>query len=87
MKALGGGFGLHYIYSDLGTAARSSVFNNGNTAVGKTANGSGEYTEIDATYKTKVGENTTLFAGYVYADDDRLVDSQNFVRFWARYNF
>ena len=87
MKALGGGFGLHYIYSDLGANARSSVFNNANVAAGKTANGSGEYTEIDATYKTKVGENTTLFAGYVYQDDDRLVDSQNFVRFWARYNF
>jgi len=85
MKALGGGFGLHYIYSDLGAAARASVFNNGNATVA--AGGEGEYTEIDATYKTKVGENTTLFAGYVYQDDDRLVDSQNFVRFWARYNF
>jgi len=84
MKALGGGFGLHYIYSDLGDAARSSVFNNGN---GLFPAGSGDYTEVDFTYKAKVFENTTVFAAYVYQDDDRLVDSQNFVRFWARYNF
>jgi len=87
MKALGGGFGLHYIYSDLGSAARGSVFNNGNVEAGGSATGTGEYSELDLTYKTKVSENTTVFAGYVWQDDDRLVDSQNFLRFWARYNF
>jgi len=81
MKALGGGFGLHYIYADLGAAALPSVFGQG-------VGGEGEYSEIDLTYKTKVGENTTLFAGYVWQSDDRQVDEdQNFLRFWARYNF
>ena len=45
-----------------------------------------DYSELDLTYKTKVG-NTTLFAGYVYRDSDALADTDNLVRFWARYNF
>jgi len=81
MKALGGKFGLAYMNSDLGNAALPSTF----TATG--TGGAGTYDEVDFTYKTKVGENTTLFAAYVYQDDDRAVDSNNFVRFWARYNF
>jgi hypothetical protein len=46
-----------------------------------------DYDEFDLTYKTKVGENTTLFAAYVYQDYEELADENNFIRFWARYNF
>jgi len=46
-----------------------------------------DYQEVDLTYKTKVfNDSTTLFAGYVYTDTDK-ADSQNMLRFWARYNF
>ena len=50
----------------------------------------GDYTEFDLTYKTKVfNDSTTLFAGYVYTDFDDVADEdgQNMLRFWARYNF
>ncbi|WP_373032020.1 hypothetical protein [Sulfurovum sp.] len=89
MKALAGTIGLHYIYADMGADAIGSVFNNGNADdLTQGVSGDGEYTEVDLTYKTKVfDDSTTLFAGYVYQDDDRLTDSQNFLRFWARYNF
>ena len=84
MKALGGKFGLAWINSDLGNASRGAVMYSALDRV----NASGEYNEIDFTYKTKVGEDTTVFAGYVYQSDDRYNDEdQNFVRFWARYNF
>ncbi len=46
--------------------------------------------EFDLTYKTKLTENTTFFAAYVLTNRDRQTvdeDSNNFVRFWARYNF
>ena len=47
-----------------------------------------DYKELDLTYKTKVfNDSTTLFAGYVYQDDDRMDDTQNMLRFWAKYNF
>jgi len=94
MKALGGKFGVNYSYSDLDTTANSSTFNPGGLRPG-----AGSYAELDLTYKTKVGENTTLFAGYIYQNDQRdavvinnvLVgdkdEDQNVVRFWARYNF
>jgi hypothetical protein len=98
MKALGGKFGLAYIYSDLKDGALPSTF-----TVGGARGGSGSYTEVDFTYKTKVTEDMTLFAGYVYQQDKRDVlvnpitftpiafskksENQNFVRFWARYNF
>ncbi len=45
-----------------------------------------DYTELDVTYKTKVGENVTLFAAYINQDYD-VEGSNDFVRFWARYNF
>ncbi|MFC2057579.1 hypothetical protein ACFLR6_01435 [Campylobacterota bacterium] len=45
-----------------------------------------DYTELDVTYKTKIGENTTLFAAYVNQDYD-VEGTNDFVRFWARYNF
>ena len=98
MKALGGRFGLDYSYSDLDNAALPSVF-----TVGGARGGSGSYSEVDFTYKTKVMEDVTLFAAYVYQQDKRDVlvnpvtltpvpfskksETQNFVRFWARYNF
>jgi len=46
-----------------------------------------DYSELDLTFKTKVGDNTTLFAGYIYQDDDAAADSTNTLRFWAKYNF
>jgi len=46
-----------------------------------------DYQELDLVYKTKVfNDSTTVFAGYVYTDTDN-ADSQNMLRFWARYNF
>ena len=96
MKALGGKFGLNYSYSDLDDTANASTFTPGGAR-----GGAGSYSEVDFTYKTKVAEDVTLFAGYVYQQDKRdallaadlslLVpkksETQNFVRFWARYNF
>jgi len=83
MKALGGKFGVAYIGSSMGTTALASTFIGGA--------GKGNYAELDVTYKSKITENTTLFAAYVYQNDDRLVspsaDTNNFVRVWARYNF
>ncbi len=86
VKALGGTFGLSYINADLGAAALPAVmYPTTGTGV------AGTYEEIDFTYKTTVGENTTLFAAYVYQNDDRVAatttEQQDFVRFWARYNF
>ena len=54
-----------------------------------------DYQEFDLTYKTKVfNGSTTLFAGYIYQnqDDDVLSAAdtswdQNVLRFWGRYNF
>jgi hypothetical protein len=80
-KALGGKFTAYYINSDLGDAAYGSVFGSKN-------DGAGTYNEAALMYKAKVSENTTIFAAYVAQNDDRQVDeAQNFVRFWARYNF
>jgi len=96
IKGLGGKFGIAYGYSDLGDTAKAAV-------TGK-AGGAGEYSELDLTYKVKVwNDSTTLFAGYVYQDDDRMdglaitddegnvLDTfdgtQNMVRLWGRYNF
>ena len=91
MKALGGKFGLAYINADMGKSSLGGTFFgglNGLDAAAAAGNTSGTYEEIDVTYKTKISENTTLFAAYVNQSDDRFVDkSQNFVRFWARYNF
>lgn len=51
------------------------------------ANANSDYTELDLTYKTKITDNTTLFAAYVFNEDDAWADSNNFVRVWARYSF
>ena len=96
VKALGGKFGVAYGYSDMGATALPAV-------TGK-AGGEGEYSELDITYKTKVfNDSTTLFAGWVYQDDDRMDGlaitddegnvlstfdgTQNMIRLWGRYNF
>ncbi len=80
-KALGGTFGLAY----------GQTLDNRNVEDGTTINAYGENpVEVDVTYKTKITENTTLFAAYVYVDRDdtaNVEDSNNFLRFWARYNF
>ena len=79
-KALSGKFTGVYINSDLGDTANASVFGN--------KGGAGTYQETELIYKTKIGQNTTLFAAYINQNDDRQVDdSQNFFRVWGRYNF
>lgn len=85
MKALNGKVTAYYINSDLGNEAQASTFNNDNGDPFK--DGEGTYSETALMYKSKVTQNTTIFAGYVYQNDDRLADTQNFVRFWTRYNF
>ncbi len=96
IKGLGGKFGIAYNYSDLGATALPAVTSG--------RGGAGEYSELDVTYKVKVFDgSTTLFAGYVYQNDQRdardiTVEGitvhqdatdvdQNMLRFWARYNF
>ena len=96
IKGLGGKFGVAYAYSDLGATALP--------AVAGLAGGEGTYSELDITYKVKVwNDSTTLFAGWIYQDDDRMGDlvlvneetgaettfdgTQNMLRFWGRYNF
>ncbi|MEA1879512.1 MAG: hypothetical protein U9N11_02540 [Campylobacterota bacterium] len=81
VKALGGKVIAAYITSDLGATAMGSVFGTG-------ATGEGTYQEIELMYKTKIGQNTKLFAAFINQNDDRQADeSQNFVRVWARYSF
>jgi hypothetical protein len=47
-----------------------------------------DYNEFDFIYKTKVwNDSTTLLAAYVNQDFDLKDDSNNVIRFWARYNF
>jgi len=58
----------------------------------------GDYTQVDLMYKTKLTESITMFAAYVYTDDDLYgsvlnpatgarPSENNFVRVWGRYNF
>lgn len=56
----------------------------------------GDYSQLDLMYVTQLTENVKFFAAYVYTDDDAYTDAtatgsrpseNNFVRFWARYNF
>jgi hypothetical protein len=52
------------------------------------ATGDVDYNEFDFIYKTKVwNDSTTLLAAYVNQDWDMKDDSNNVIRFWARYNF
>jgi len=87
MKALNGKFGLAYINSDIGdmNPEKSTFMPMSNSYE------AGTYQEIDVTYKSKISANTTVFAAYVWQNDDRALDTeledQNFVRFWARYSF
>ncbi|NOR56076.1 MAG: hypothetical protein GQ531_07685 [Sulfurovum sp.] len=98
-KALGGKFGVAFAAA---VDNYSSPTPNPVTGV----IGAGSYFgpnpfEVDVTYKTKVTEDITLFAAYVYTDRDHdniniigdptfVIPEEggnNFVRLWARYNF
>ena len=78
-KALGGKFGLAYDYTS----------DNRNSRIAN------DYQELDLTYKTKVfNDSTTLFAGYIMQNWDKEItrasgtdDTNNVLRFWAKYNF
>ena len=81
VKGLGGKWTAYYLSADMGDKAYGSVF-------GTKDAGAGTYDEAAIMYKAKVTENTTFFGAWVNQNDDRQVDeNQNFVRFWARYNF
>ena len=81
-QLLGGKLTAYYLSASMGAAARNSVL------YPATTKGTGTYTEAALMYKAKVSENTTIFAAYANQVDDRQAnDTQNFVRFWARYNF
>ncbi len=71
--------------------AYGQAMDNNSPEVGTTGSAFGPNPyEFDLMYKTKVGKNTTLFAAYVLTDRDDTAgteDSNNFLRFWARYNF
>ncbi|MCP4414783.1 MAG: hypothetical protein GY808_19670 [Gammaproteobacteria bacterium] len=77
----GGKFIVAYSSSDLGATALESVF--GSTI------GEGTYNELDLIYKGKFAKNLPYFVAFVNQNDDRLGsdDSQNFFRFWVKYNF
>ncbi|SFV68681.1 hypothetical protein MNB_SV-13-678 [hydrothermal vent metagenome] len=56
----------------------------------------GDYSQLDLMYVTKLSENVKFFAAYVYTDDSAYTaatttssrpSANNFLRFWARYNF
>jgi len=56
----------------------------------------GDYSQLDLMYVTKLTKDVKFFAAYVYTDDDMYTQDtatgsrpseNNFVRFWARYNF
>jgi len=76
----GGTFGVAYGYA--------IANNDDSTGISKTGIDNNPY-ELDVTYKTKVfNDSTTVFAGYVLENKDLTSgDSNNMVRFWARYNF
>ena len=53
----------------------------------------GDYTELDLMYKTKLTDDITMFAAYVYTDDDLYTGTSatgvrpsenNFVRVWGK---
>jgi len=46
-----------------------------------------DYGEFDFIYKTKIAEDWTILAAYVNQDIDGTDNTNNVVRFWARYNF
>ena len=80
-KVLGGKVGVAY-----GQAMDNNSPEKGETG---SAFGPNPY-EFDLTYKTKLSKDTTFFAAYVLTGRDRQTvseDSNNFLRFWARYSF
>jgi len=81
MAAAGGKFIVAYSTSDLGETALGSVFGQG-------VGGEGTYNELDLIYKGSFAKNMPYFVAFVNQNDDRQSDdSQNFFRFWVKYNF
>ncbi len=84
MPAAGGKFIAAYSTSDLGATALGPLF----PGVGAGEGGAGTYNELDLIYKGKFAKNMPYFVAFVNQNDDRQVnDSQNFFRFWVKYNF
>ena len=81
VEVLGGHLGVAYDMSTVVDAVPTATV----TTLGNQL--TADYAELDVTYKTKITDNTELFAAYVMTDDKALTDTQNFVRVWARYNF
>jgi len=80
VKALGGKFIAQY-----GMTTQNAVsFENDNGGVFTLEQ---DYNEFDFIYKTKIGEDWTLLGAYVNQDVEAKEDSNNVIRFWARYNF
>ncbi len=80
MPAAGGKFIAAYSTSDLGAKASSSTFGS--------QPGAGTYNELDLIYKGSFAKNIPYFVAFVNQNDDRQAnDSQNFFRFWVKYNF
>jgi len=79
--AAGGKFIFAYANSDLGTTALGTTFGQG-------VGGEGTYQELDFIYKGSFSKQMPYFVAFVNQNDDRQVDdSQNFFRFWVKYNF
>ncbi len=81
MKGLGGTFVAAYANSDLGPSALGSVFGLG-------VGGEGTYEEYELIYQRPVGKHIKTFTAFIIQKDDRQAfGSQNFFRFWIRYDF
>jgi len=79
--AAGGKFIFAYANSDLGSTALGTTFGQG-------VGGSGTYQELDFLYKGSFSKQMPYFIAFVNQNDDRQSDdSQNFFRFWVKYNF
>jgi hypothetical protein len=74
VKALGGKFIAQYGMTTLNA--------NGDTLLEDQ-----DYNEFDFIYKTKIAKDWTVLAAYVNQDIDAKEDTNNVLRFWARYNF
>lgn len=46
-----------------------------------------DYSEVDFTYAAQVTDTISLLAAYIYQDADLSADTNDVLRFWARYNF
>lgn len=81
LKGFGGTWIAAYLYSDMGDTALPSVFGLG-------VGGEGTYQEIELIYKRPIGKHISTFTTFIMQNDDRQAyKTQNFFRFWIRYNF